>query len=451
MRGLPGFLSGGAVHSVKGMNSPTQHGTGNAAPPRRAIGRRTTAGLLLAGLTATALAAAAGPVAARGSTDSLTTKGYGRGQLVAVQPLRSLATREEVIAELKASEFHPDSVKYTVDMYQLVYRTIDAQGRPTIASGLLALPRNGARELRTVSYTHGTEINRTDTPSMWRDAWAVAPAITYASAGFAAVAPDYLGLGVGPGTHPFQDVPSETTAAVDMLRAARNFVPRTGKVLQRQVMVTGFSQGGAAGIGLARALQGGADDWFRLGALAPIAGVYDWQHVELPALLDGTVPAPWNVGYTAYFVVAWNRLHHLYDHPSEMFTKDYADTVEQLFDGVRTGDDLAKGLPDSVDKLLTSDGLTMLRNPTGRLAAAMRVYDSVCADWAPQVPVRLYVSGGDEQALHANSEHCHVALGAHGVNAPIVDVGTFQHDGSAHLGANILGTAENVRWFSQLQ
>src|SRR5262249_58934294 len=86
-------------------------------------------------------------------------------------------------------------VRYGVDMYRVLYRTIDARHRATVASGLLALPRNGERQLRVVSYAHGTELNRTDAPSMWRDGWAVAPALAYASAGFASVAPDYLGMG----------------------------------------------------------------------------------------------------------------------------------------------------------------------------------------------------------------------------------------------------------------
>src|SRR5205809_378975 len=86
-------------------------------------------------------------------------------------------------------------------------------------------PRPRPRQLRTVSVAHGTEAYRGDAPSVSQppvadDGWAQAPALTYASAGFAAVAPDYLGLGVGPGPHPWMDVPSETTASLDMLRAA---------------------------------------------------------------------------------------------------------------------------------------------------------------------------------------------------------------------------------------
>lgn len=85
------------------------------------------------------------------------------------------------------------------------------------------------------------------------------PSIAYASAGFATVAPDYLGMGAGPGKHPWKDVPSETSASLDLLRAARQFTPSTGHTLDRDVLVTGFSQGASGALGLGRALQlGGA-------------------------------------------------------------------------------------------------------------------------------------------------------------------------------------------------
>jgi len=174
-----------------------------------------------------------------------------------------------------------------VRSYRLVYRTVSATGRPTTASGLLALPIGGPRRLSAVSFTHGTESYRGDAPSMRRSGFEPAPAYAYASAGFATADPDYLGLGTGPGLHPWMDVPSETTAALDMLRAARHDVTGHGAALRRRVLVTGFSQGASAALGLGRALRDGADRWFRLGALAPISGAYDFRHAELPAVLGG--------------------------------------------------------------------------------------------------------------------------------------------------------------------
>jgi hypothetical protein len=401
--------------------------------------------LLAGGLALLGLASAtvpAGPASAHPSD---------RGQIVAAVPLHTLATRADVAAALTAAQFDAGPARYGVDTYQLVYRTVDPRGRPTVASGLLALPRTGPRGLRTVSYAHGTELNRLDAPSLTPDGWGVAPALTFASAGFAAVAPDYLGLGLGPGPHPFLDVPSETTAGVDLLRAARSFVPRTGHELRRDVLVTGFSQGGSAATGLAKALQGGADDWFRLRALAPISGAYDFRGVELPALTDGTVGPPWNVGYTAYLMVAWNRLHHLYDNPREVFAEEYADRVEGLYDGVHTGDDLGETLPMRLDLLYTPRGLALLKNPSGPFAAALRAHDSTCSGWRPRVPVRLLVSGGDEQVPAANAAHCADDLRASGGTASVVDVGDLAYENSRHLGSNIRGAAAAADWFTGLR
>lgn len=310
----------------------------------------------------------------------------------------------------------------------------------------MALPRNHDRHLRTVSFAHGTEINKRDAPSVTRDVWGVAPAVTYASAGFAAVAPDYLGLGLGPGPHPWKDVPSETTASLDLLRAARSFVPRTGRSLRREVLATGFSQGASAALGLARALQEGQDERFELRAVAPISGAYDFRHAELPALLNGELHPKMSVGYTAYLLVAWNRLHHLYDRPGELIKAPYDRTVEDLFDGHHTGEQLLAGLPDDLDSLLTPRAVRMLRHPTGRLAEALRVDASVCTDWTPAVPVRLYVSDDDREATVVNSHHCQAWLRARGVDAPIVSVGHVDHADS-----NRLGTAAVVRWFDRLR
>src|SRR5690349_10390016 len=103
-----------------------------------------------------------------------------RGTLVTALPLRGLATRADVVTTLTRAKFDPTPARHGVDTWQLVYRTIDPQGHPTIASGLLALPRGGDRTLRTVSYAHGTELNRTDVPSLSADEWATAPALTFA-------------------------------------------------------------------------------------------------------------------------------------------------------------------------------------------------------------------------------------------------------------------------------
>ncbi|MFF1922817.1 lipase [Streptomyces sp. NPDC058221] len=410
----------------------------------RACAAAACCGLLLSGpAVATATAA---PAAHSAASDVAS----GRGTLVSAEKLYTLATPSAVTAELGRAGFAGDTVRHGVVAYRLVYRTIDAHGRPTTASGLFVTPLHTERRLPTVSFAHGTGSHKDDSPSMQRAAFVSAPAIAHAAAGSATVAPDYLGLGTGPGLHPWMDIGSETTASLDMLRAARAFAPRTGHALEREVMVTGFSQGASAALGLGRALESGRDHWFRLGALAPVSGAYDFGGAELPALLAGKLEPKSSVVYAAYTLVAFNRLHHIYDTPGEVFRAPYDSTIEALFDGAHTGEQLMRGTPNSLDELLTGHGRTLLAHPTGPLADALRSTDAVCTDWAPRAPVRLYMASGDEQAVTENTEHCRAALAGKGVSAPVVDLGPVDHDGSRHLGSNVAATSAVVRWFGEL-
>ncbi|TDD92595.1 lipase [Actinomadura darangshiensis] len=382
---------------------------------------------------------------------SVTHRQPARGHLVSAAHLGTMSAGE-VRAWLATEDFDDASVRYGVDTYRLVYRTIDTRGRETTASGLLVLPRNRDRRLATVSYTHGTTSYKADAPSMADDVWGPGAAVTYAAAGFAATAPDYLGLGQSPGAHPWKDVPSETIASLDMLRAARHFAPRTGRTLDGRVFVTGFSQGASTALGLARALQDGADPRFRLRAVAPISGAYDFRGAELPALLNGDLDAKMSVAYVSYLLTSWNRVHGgIYTSPSELFQDPYAGRVEKYFDSTTPGPVMLKGLPGTLGELLTPRGFEVLRDPSGTFAEALRVDAEVCTAWTPRVPIRLYKMAGDEQATTANTDHCAARLRERGVDVPVIDTGDRLYGGSRHLGSNLAGTARIVRWFSELR
>lgn len=383
-----------------------------------------------------------------------------RGQLVSETPLRTLATTAAVRSELVADGFDPAEDRYGVRTYRLVYRTVDPAGHPTTASGLVAMPIGAAGRLPVVSFTHGTETSRGDGPSEQPTGFEPAPAYTYASAGFAVSDPDYLGLGTGPGLQPWFDAPSETTAALDMLRATRAFAARQGRAVGRDVMISGFSQGASAALGLGRALQDHADGWFRLGALAPISGAYAFRQVELPAVLGGelvrlnpnkALGAKYTVIYTALMFVAFNRVHQIYRSPAEVFRSPYAATIEALLDGNHTAEQLFSGTPTTLAELLTPHGLALMAHPAGGLAAELATADSVCTGWTPAAPTRLYYATGDEQAVNGSTFSCQARFAAHGARIPAVNLGTPDNQGSRHLGSNAAGTATIVRWFLQLE
>ncbi|GIF22791.1 hypothetical protein BJ973_000850 [Actinoplanes tereljensis] len=395
--------------------------------------RRTLSSIIAGALIASSLALAATPATA------------ATGRLVSATALHTYATRADVDAALTADQFDPGTDRYGVRTYRLIYRTTDATGRPTTASGLVALPINNRKTLRTVSFGHGTSIYKLDAPSTSDDVFLIGPALTFASAGFAAVAPDYLGLGVGPGPHPWMDVPSETTASLDLLRAARVFAAQQGRQLDREVYASGFSQGASAALGLARALQSGADPWFRAAAVAPISGAYDFRTAEIPALFTPEVHPLLASAYTTYLLAAFDRLHDIYPDPADVFAPPYVN-LPALFDGTHPGQEIIPALPPTIDDLLTPAGKALLLHPTGRFAAALAEVDSVCTDWTPRIPVRLYYSPGDEEAVNANTAHCHATLGA-----PTVNVGVnTTYNGFIHEGSEVLSLPRVTRWFTDL-
>ncbi|MGK3982405.1 hypothetical protein WME99_05175 [Sorangium sp. So ce136] len=362
------------------------------------------------------------------TTTGPATQPAERGALVSATPVAAMDA-DQVSEYLEAFGLDASQVRFGVEAHQIVYRTIDTDGAPTTASGLVALPVNDQGELRAVAWLHGTTVYRRDVASVNAESPDRAAAFLFASAGYATAAPDYLGLGLGPGFHPYDDAASEATASVDALRATRALVERSARGLDERVLISGFSQGGNAAMALGRALQGGADAEMSVGALAPISAPYDVSGTLETAVTSGIEHvAP----YVAYLTIAWHRVHHLYDAPSDAFRAPYDETVEALFDGHHTGEQIFDALPATLEELFTPQFLETLRHPTGTLLEALQEADSAC-DWRPDVPVRLYASTGDRDVPIANAHYCEELLEAQGAETELVDFGEVDHGTSVNL------------------
>jgi hypothetical protein len=395
-----------------------------------------------------------------------------RGALVSVQPLERWDAAR-VRTYLVEQGMDAGRVRFGVDASRITYATVDPAGRPTTASALVTRPIAPAGQpgagadqpgagadqpgvgpgqpgagWRLVSWQHGTIPARDEVGSMTADGSDRAAAVLFAADGYVVSAPDYLGLGTGPGFHPYLDLPSTVTASIDSLRATRAYVePKPGQAgpnqarpdqtgpdragsgglrLDGQVLVSGHSQGGQAAMAVGAQLQRDGDPRFRLAAVAPIAGPYDVTTTLHTAVTTGIANAS---AYLAYFTVEWNRLHHLYDSPAQAFRPPYDRTVPALLDGTHSSPDILAALPPTPAQLFTREFLAGLAQPTGALAEALRVADSSC-DWRPEVPVRLYAASGDRDVPIANSGYCQRRVRAAGGEAELVDVGAVDHSTS---------------------
>jgi hypothetical protein len=108
---------------------------------------------------------------------------------------------------------------YDVELYKVDYNTIDPLGNPTLASGLIEVPKDSTKLFPLFSWQHGTTLKKTDAPSNFNEDAKVG--LTFATDGYIVACPDYLGLGDGPKLHPYMHAKSEATAVIDMLRATR--------------------------------------------------------------------------------------------------------------------------------------------------------------------------------------------------------------------------------------
>jgi hypothetical protein len=90
-------------------------------------------------------------------------------------------------------------------------------------------------------------------------------------------------------------------------------------------------------------------------------------------------------------------------------------------------------------------------------AGAARDHDVLClhplltsSTRSPRSTV-AYFAAGDEQAVNASTRHCQAGFAASGRDVPVIDLGTPGYQGSRQYGSNVTGTAQIVRWFTQLQ
>ncbi|MER6950113.1 hypothetical protein ABT294_39460 [Nonomuraea sp. NPDC000554] len=389
----------------------------------------------IAALTCAALVATA-PL-----TTTAAAAAPARGALVKAEQSARM-TSAEVNAFLGKAGFPEIADAKGVDVYSVSYRTVDVQGRPTTATGSLVLPQTSAHDLRVVSYSHGTMADKQEAPSVASKGEGRYLPVYFAAHGFAAAAADYLGLGEGPGAHPYMHTATEAGASVDFLKAARTLAGQHQVTLDKRIMVTGFSQGGHAAMALGAALQKDRD--LDVSAIAPISGPFDIEHAEFPAAVDGTLDGRSAAFYLAYWLTSMDRVYDIYQEPSEAFRPPYDAKVTDLLDGSHDRDTIAAALPSTPDELLTPAYLGKLGKPTGRLLKAIRENDTTCRDLRPGAQVRLFAATGDRDVVVANSASCLKELRARHVDATLTEVGEVNHFGSLRL-----SLPKVLAWFQQ--
>jgi predicted esterase len=119
-------------------------------------------------------------------------------------------------------------------------------------------------------------------------------------AGFAAIYPDYIGFGDSNDTvHPYILKKAAARASLDMIKASMNYMESNGVVLNNQLYITGYSEGGYNAMALAQSVESELTSVNLMG-IAPMAGPYnieDLGNIEINA--SHTMMYPAFLGYLA--------------------------------------------------------------------------------------------------------------------------------------------------------
>jgi len=328
--------------------------------------------------------------------------------------------------------------KNGIKFYKVTYNTLDVDGNPTVASGMVVLPqRNNCDTVPVAAYCHGTVLEKDDVPS--RNNLESSLGKVFGGAGHVVAMPDYLGLGDNGGLHPYMHALSEATSTIDAIRAARELMALENLVDNGQVFITGYSQGGHAAMATHKYIQdNNLQNEFNVTASAPLSGPYNMSGSMAPLILSS---APYsNPGYIIYLLMSYQLAYgNIYNNYSDILRSPYDTLIPPYFDGTYNMNTVNNLLPQVIDSYLVDTMLANFRaeQTTKNHPLWQALVDNDNYDWLPTSPVRMYYCTADEQVTFQNAIDAQTAMLANGAtNVIAINRGNLTHGGCVQPAAS---------------
>ena len=316
---------------------------------------------------------------------------------------------------------YPLDFKNGVDLYKMLYTTLDIQGQLDTASGLMVVPDDADFVYPMLCYQHGTVGSRWEVPSSLDGGYQLA--VLFGGLGYATAAPDYLGLGEARGLHPYVHADSEGSVAADMLLAARQFANENDFLhVNDQLFITGYSQGGHAALAAHKTIQEDYADQFTVTASAPMSGPYSVSEKMIEFTLGDEEYL--FVAYIAWTALSYNLAYdNIYDDLGDFFKAEYVGPIQQFANEEITLWELNETLGTLLYQnnsgqikpkfMLQPEVLDAIHNdPTHPVSVALQDNDLV--DWLPNAPVRLLYCTADDQVYSENAVYAAETMTANG-------------------------------------
>jgi hypothetical protein len=318
--------------------------------------------------------------------------------------------------------------KYSVQAVRIIYTTIDGKGFPTTASGVVFLPAiTTVRQMPVFAYLHGTLTRDLDAPSYLTGIESVIGWIM-AMDGYITIEPDYLGIGDGPGIHPYLHADSEASASVDMMKAVMELCtsPLVNAKPDGNLYLSGYSQGAHAALATQRELQANPVPGLSLRKTIAGSGAYSLSNIQKKFVFDH--PEYANPSFIPFLLLGYQNVYgNLYTDLSLVFVPPYNSTIPGLFNGLYTVEEIDNQLPGTWKSMFVPSYLSNFQykyfNPVN---IALRANDVI--NWKPMSDLHLYYCTCDEQVANENSMLAYLMFLLKGSrNVTCLPVGPFSH------------------------
>jgi len=349
-----------------------------------------------------------------------------RGEVISMTLQNSYDIDEVVTLMTDINPILPSIVTATngLEVYSLNYKTIDGQGEETFASGAVVIPAGTEDVLAMSVYNHGTSVEKLSVPSYGSDELNIG--IINGSTGYIMVMPDYLGMGDGPGRHPYQMYAPTVTANVDMMRAVKTYCSENNVNLSDQVFLFGYSQGGHAAMAVHQEIEKSYADEFTVTASAPMSGAYDMSGAMVDVMLSDE---PYSVPfYLPYVLLSLQDLYMPYNSYSDFLKAPWDTYLPPLFDGSVSGGFLNDTIPSIPKQIIRDDVLAAFATDPNHIIRELLEQNDTYR-FIPQAPLRMYYCTADEQVTHQNSLNALAWFDANGAtNVSFEDNGENSHN-----------------------
>ncbi len=291
-----------------------------------------------------------------------------------------------------------------LNVYEIHYYTRHADGRLVRASGQLYVPQ-GDKPSPVLVYNHGSYACR-DIYFNGKDEQVIC--LAFATDGYVVLCPDYIGMGEGEGNQIMLNAPTEAGATVDMLLVVSDLLPSLSVKTNKDLFLTGYSQGGHACLATYRLLQEKYKERFPITAASPMSGPYDIERTVYEArLLPNENPV-----YLMMLLASYYESKDSMMQMGRVLVPPYDTLIPPMMNGCWPEEVLNALLPDICMKTLKPEIFKEFEDENSSFRKYLRANNIY--DWKPESPTELCYCMHDEQVPYKNSITAYNAMKKNG-------------------------------------